>query len=47
MFLHQQENKQQQEKEMSGGAVVMAWGVLAGMDLITRSEVGRKVGMGH
>lgn len=29
---------------MSGGAVVMARGVLAGVDLITRSEVGRKEG---
>lgn len=32
---------------MSGGAVTMAQGVLAGVDLSTRSEVGRKVGMGH
>lgn len=34
-------------KEMSGGAVVMAQGVLAVVDLITRSEMGRKAGMGH
>lgn len=32
---------------MSGGAVVMTRGVLTGVDLITRSEVGRKEGMGH
>lgn len=32
---------------MSGGAVVMAQGVLAGVDLITRSEAGWKVGTGH